>query len=53
MAGSQCDVLKTFSLCIEYEIQQDVICLFSDTLRRAIDSDMISQDMVDFYDPRY
>lgn len=35
----------------EYEIQQDVICLFSDTLQRAINSEMISQDMVDFYDP--
>ena len=36
----------------EFEIQQDVVCLFSDTLRRAIASQMISQDMVDLYDPR-
>ena len=36
----------------EYEIQQDVICLFSDTLQRAINNQMITQDMVDFYDPR-
>jgi len=35
----------------EYEIQQDVICLFSDTLQRAINNQMITQDMVDFYDP--
>jgi len=35
----------------EFEIQQDVVCLFSDTLRRAIASQMISQDMVDLYDP--
>ena len=38
--------------CLEFEIQQDVICLFSDTLQRAISNQMISQDMVDFYDPR-
>ena len=37
---------------LEFEIQQDVICLFSDTLQRAIANQMISQDMVDFYDPR-
>ena len=37
---------------LEFEIQQDVICLFSDTLQRAIGNQMISQDMVDFYDPR-
>jgi len=35
----------------EYEMQQDVICLFSDTLQRAITNNMISQDMVDMYDP--
>jgi len=35
----------------EFEIQQDVICLFSDTLQRAITNQMISQEMVDFYDP--
>jgi len=35
----------------EFEIQQDVICLFSDTLQRAIQKEMISQDMVDLYDP--
>ena len=37
----------------EFEIQQDVICLFSDTLQRAIHREMITQDMVDLYDPRY
>ena len=36
----------------EFEIQQDVICLFSDTLQRAIQKEMISQEMVDLYDPR-
>ena len=30
-----------------------MICLFSDTLQRAIQKEMISQDMVDLYDPRY
>merc|ERR1711936_1012971 len=35
----------------EFEIQQDVVCLFSDTLQRAITNQMISQEMVDFYDP--
>ena len=35
----------------EFEIQQDVICLFSDTLQRAINREMITQDMVDLYDP--
>lgn len=35
----------------EYEIQQDVICLFSDTLQRAINNQMITQEMVDLYDP--
>lgn len=35
----------------EFDIQQDVICLFSDTLQRAIQREMISQDMVDLYDP--
>ena len=37
---------------LEFEIQQDVICLFSDTLQRAIQKEMISQEMVDLYDPR-
>ena len=37
----------------EFEIQQDVICLFSDTLERAIQREMITQEMVDLYDPRY
>ena len=35
----------------EFEIQQDVICLFSDTLERAIQREMITQEMVDLYDP--
>ena len=39
-------------LFLEFEIQQDVICLFSDTLQRAIQKEMISQEMVDLYDPR-
>ena len=37
----------------EFEIQQDVVCLFSDTLQRAIQREMITQEMVDLYDPRY
>ena len=41
----------TDNVFAEYEIQQDVICLFSDTLQRAITNQMITQDMVDFYDP--
>ena len=40
-------------LFLEFEIQQDVICLFSDTLQRAIQKEMISQEMVDLYDPRW
>ena len=43
----------TDNVFAEYEIQQDVICLFSDTLQRAITNQMITQDMVDFYDPRF
>jgi hypothetical protein len=39
-------------LFTEYEIQQDVICLFSETLQRAVQNEMISQDMIDLYDPR-
>ena len=35
----------------EYMLHQDVIILFSETLQRAIRNDMISQDMVDFYEP--
>ena len=37
----------------EFEIQQDVVCLFSDSLQRAIQREMITQEMVDLYDPRY
>jgi hypothetical protein len=30
-----------------------VICLFSETLQRAVQNEMITQDMIDLYDPRY
>lgn len=35
----------------EYDLHQDLIVLFSDTLSRAIKQEMISQDLVDIYDP--
>jgi len=35
----------------EYEIHQDVICLFSETLQRSIKNQLVTQDMVDLYDP--
>ena len=35
----------------EYDLHQDLIVLFSDTLSRAIKQDMVSQDAVDNYDP--
>merc|ERR1711936_683670 len=35
----------------EYDLHQDLIVLFSETLARAIKQDMIGQDLVDFYDP--
>jgi hypothetical protein len=35
----------------EYDLHQDLIVLFSDTLARAIKQDLISQDLVDYYDP--
>ena len=46
------DLFYIVSFVAEFEIQQDVICLFSDTLQRAIQKEMISQEMVDLYDPR-
>ena len=40
------------NLCVlEYEIHQDVICLFSETLQRSIKNQLVTQDMVDLYDP--
>ena len=35
----------------EYDLHQDIIVLFSDTLIRAIKNEMVTQDMVDFYEP--
>lgn len=35
----------------EYELHQDLIVLFSDTLLRALKQEMVSQDMVDECDP--
>jgi len=35
----------------EYEIHQDVICLFSETLQRSLNNQLVTQDMVDLYDP--
>ncbi|TRY69202.1 hypothetical protein TCAL_10242 [Tigriopus californicus] len=35
----------------EYELHQDLIVLFSETLNRALRNDMITQDTVDFYEP--
>ena len=35
----------------EYDLHQDLIILFSETLARAIKQEMISQDVVDIYDP--
>ena len=47
-----------FNLCLghpniylEYEIHQDVICLFSETLQRSLKNQLITQDMVDLFDP--
>merc|ERR1719264_1317868 len=35
----------------EYELHQDLIVLFSDTLQRALKNEMVTQDMVDLYEP--
>ena len=35
----------------EYDLHQDIIVLFSDTLGRAIKQEMLSQETVDNYDP--
>jgi len=35
----------------EYELHQDLVVLFSETLARALAKDMVTQDMVDFYEP--
>lgn len=35
----------------EYDLHQDLIVLFSETLARSIKQEMISQDIVDIYDP--
>ena len=35
----------------EYELHQDLIVLFSETLMRAILEDLVTQDSVDFCDP--
>lgn len=35
----------------EYEIHQDVICLFSETLHRSLKNQLVTQDMVDMFDP--
>jgi len=35
----------------EYDLHQDLIVLFSDTLTRALKQEMISQEVVDNYDP--
>ncbi|XP_023337511.1 lateral signaling target protein 2 homolog isoform X2 [Eurytemora carolleeae] len=35
----------------EYEIHQDVICLFSETLQRSLKNQLVTQDMVDQFDP--
>ena len=35
----------------EYDLHQDLIVLFSDTLARAIKQEMITQEHVDNYDP--
>jgi len=35
----------------EYEIHQDVICLFSETLGRAVKNQLISQENIDLFDP--
>ena len=35
----------------EYELHQDLIILFSETLDRAIQDGMVTRDMVDFYEP--
>ena len=36
----------------EYDLHQDLIVLFSDTLTRALKQEMVSQEVVDNYDPR-
>ena len=36
---------------LEYEIHQDVICLFSETLQRSLKNQLVTQDMVDQFDP--
>jgi len=35
----------------EYDLHQDLIVLFSDTLTRALKQEMVSQEVVDNYDP--
>lgn len=35
----------------EYELHQDLIVLFSETLQRAIKNGMVTQDQVDLYEP--
>ena len=44
-------ILFLTSVCLEYEIHQDVICLFSETLQRSLKNQLVTQDMVDQYDP--